>query len=141
VFGFHPQRITGAEHDVLSSNPIRQYPAVQVAGNAAVEASTALAEMEQACDAFVLHFDVDVIDFTEFPAADAPVYRGFGLGFEESVEALGVFAASEKCIAVSVTEFNPDRDKDFKLGRRLSAALSLAFSGEKTKSAYQSGGI
>jgi arginase len=141
AFGFHPQRITAAEHEVLSSKPIRQYPAVQVTGNAAAEASTALAEMERACDAFVLHFDVDVIDFTEFPAADAPVYRGFGLGFEESLEALGVFAASEKCIAVSVTEFNPDRDKDLELGRRLTAALSRAFSGERTKSAYRTAGI
>jgi arginase len=141
VFGFHPQRITSAEHEVLSSEPIRQYPAVQVTGNAAVEASTALAEMEQACDAFVLHFDVDVIDFSAFPAADAPVYRGFGLGFEESLGALAVFAASEKCMAVSVTEFNPDRDKDLELGRRLTSALSIALSGESTKSAYQSAGI
>ena len=124
AFGYHPDRITAAEDALLAEIPIRQYPVTEVAGRAAATAGRARTELEAACDGFILHFDIDVIDFTEFPAADAPVYRGFGLGFDDALASLATFAESKKCIGLAVTEFNPDRDRSGELGRRFVHALA-----------------
>lgn len=126
AFGYHPERITEAEHAVLEAKPIGRYPATIVAGNAKAQAQDAVRALEASCDVFIAHFDVDMIDFAAFPVADAPVYRGFGLGFDDAFDALGVFLRSPKCIALSVTEFNPDRDRSRELGRRFVAALADA---------------
>jgi arginase len=55
----------------------------------------------------VVHFDVDVIDFVDFPVADVPQINA-GLTFREALACLGVFAASPKFAGLVLTEFNPD---------------------------------
>jgi arginase len=130
AFGYHPQRITEAEHAVLAAKPVGCYPATIVAGNAKAQARDALRALEANCDAFITHFDVDIIDFAAFPVADAPVYRGFGLSFGDAFDALTIFLRSPKCIALSVTEFNPDRDRSRDHGRRFVAALADALAAE-----------
>lgn len=126
AYGYHPDRLQIIEHDYLKAHPIHQYPGTEVTGNISETAEEARQRLENTCDAFIVHFDVDVIDFGEFPVADMPVYRGFGLKFEEALEALRIYASSKKCIAVSLTEFNPDRDKDGKLGKEYVEALAKA---------------
>jgi arginase len=84
--------------------------------------------MEEHCDAYLVHFDVDVIDFSVFPVADASVYRGYGLEFQEAISALRIFCSSSKCVGLAITEFNPDRDEDGTLARQLGRALGDALS-------------
>lgn len=68
----------------------------------------ALKKMEQA-DAFVLSFDLDVIDPRFAPAVATPV-RG-GLSFRESHLVMELVAASQKLCAIEVVEFNPALDQ------------------------------
>ena len=54
-----------------------------------------------------MHFDVDVIDFTDMPIADVPQFSQ-GLMFRDAMACLAVFASSPKFGGLTVTEFNPD---------------------------------
>jgi arginase len=129
AFGFHPERINEVENRLLSDFKISSYPAPQITGAVEMHATEALARMEDRCDAYLVHFDVDVIDFSAFPVADAPVYRGFGLEFQEALSALSILCRSSKCLGLAITEFNPDRDEDGAFGRQLVRALGDALSG------------
>lgn len=133
AFGFHPERINDVEHRLLSDFKIASYPATQITGAVRLHAIDALMRMEANCDAYFVHFDVDVIDFCAFPVADAPVYRGFGLEFQEALSAVSILCGSSKCLGLAVTEFNPDRDEEGALGRQLVRALADALSGWATK--------
>ena len=64
----------------------------------------------QEVDSILIHFDVDVIDFDDFPVGDVPHYHG--LSFDEAMSALKVFVASRKFGALVITKFNADRDPD-----------------------------
>ena len=55
----------------------------------------------------MVHFDVDVMNFVDFPVADVPQHNA-GLTFEETLERLGTFAASPAFGGLVITEFNPD---------------------------------
>jgi arginase len=59
---------------------------------------------------FVLHFDVDVVDFYDLPVADYPQHADDdeGLPFATAMESLAAFVASPLLAAVVVTELNPD---------------------------------
>lgn len=78
--------------------------------------------LENKADSILIHFDVDVIDFDDFPAGDLPHYHG--LSFDEAISALDVFIASRKFEAFVITEFNADRDADGILARRLVNAVA-----------------
>ncbi len=61
---------------------------------AASRAKEALGQLERREDRVLVHFDVDVLDFADFPAADVPHYGG--LRFDE---ALRTFVVSPKMAA------------------------------------------
>jgi arginase family enzyme len=71
-------------------------------------AQEALCWLEERVDYIIVHLDVDVIDPGEFPLCNVPNWTG--LGFEECMAALKVFLKSEKAVALSVAEVNPDHD-------------------------------
>jgi arginase len=58
-------------------------------------------------DRFVVHFDVDVIDFYDLPAADVPLYNK-GLTKAEAMTALSEFVAHPGFAGMTFAEFNPD---------------------------------
>jgi arginase len=130
AFGYHPDRINEIEHRILAERQIAAYPATIIQGKVQPHAWKALGDIETRCDGFLLHFDVDVIDFTDFPVADAPVYRGFGLSLAETMQAVAVFANSPKLMGIVLTEFNPDRDPDGSLGRHFVEVFVRALSRE-----------
>jgi arginase len=59
---------------------------------------------------FLVHFDVDVIDFFDLPLADVPVHVDdhAGLPFGMTMDCLDVFMASPLLAGLVVTELNPD---------------------------------
>jgi arginase len=73
------------------------------------------------------HFDVDVIDALDLPAADVP--HDAGLAFDETMGALDVFLASDKLAGLVITEFNADRDADGTQAWRLVEAVANALEG------------
>jgi arginase len=55
---------------------------------------------------FLIHFDVDVIDFSDVPLSEN-TGRGIGISFDSAFEALDVLLAHEALLGLTVTELNP----------------------------------
>lgn len=95
------------EEVVLQKHAMRSYPASAVRGRANTVAAEVLASIEKQQRPFIIHFDVDVIDFVDFPIADVPLINQ-GLTLTEAVDSLAVFAASPQLAGLVITETNPD---------------------------------
>jgi arginase len=91
---------------------MRSHPAPTIRGRAKAAAAEVLTYIEALRRPFVIHFDVDVIDFLDFPIADVPLIDE-GLTLAEAMESLAVFAASPRFAGLVITEINPDHmDED-----------------------------
>jgi arginase len=64
LFGYEPNP---PEVEVLEQRSMSRYPAASVRGRAEEAASEALTLLEDSTERFVVHFDVDVIDFVDSP--------------------------------------------------------------------------
>jgi arginase len=126
LFGYNAKAgsIDPAEVDLLQALKVAKYPLEQVQPNAPFAAKRALAGLEAAAAQILIHCDVDVIDFEDFPAADVP-HRP-GLRLSEARDALAVFLASRKVVGLVLTEFNGLRDQDSLLATRLVDAVVSA---------------
>lgn len=126
LFGYNAEAgwIDGAEIEVLAQCRMTKYPLSQIRRTAKEAAKEALTQLENKADSILIHFDVDVIDFDDFPAADVPHYQG--LSFDEVMAALSVFTASRKLAGLVITEFKADRDADGTLAHRFVDAVAKA---------------
>jgi len=70
-------------------------------------ARAALRALTDGCDAFMVHFDVDV---TDLPCVDVP-HQG-GLRLTSAFEALHVLVRAPSCVGLVVSEFNAELDPD-----------------------------
>jgi arginase len=104
LFGYEPNP---PEIGVLEQHSMLRYPAKIVRDRPREAAAEALARLEEEAERFVVHFDVDVIDFVDFPIADVPQHNA-GLTFKEAIACLEVFASSPHFAGLTITEFNPD---------------------------------
>ncbi|MHC4791198.1 MAG: arginase family protein [Planctomycetota bacterium] len=130
LFGYNTKTggIDAVESQVLAQCQMMKYPLSQIRGKAKESAQEALSQLEDKTDSILVHFDVDVIDFDDFPAADLPHYQG--LSFDEAMSALDTFIASPKFAGLVITEFNADRDADGMLAGRLVDAVAKALKKE-----------
>lgn len=123
LFGL--DRLDPPEQALLERTPIRRYTAADVQRRGVgVGAQEALERTHATANAFVLHFDVDVISSDEFAAADVP--GPGGLRLDEVRQALEVFAREKNLSALEVTEYNPERDPDGAAARQLVELLASA---------------
>jgi arginase len=117
------------EDQVLAGLPSRAVRAAEVAADPVAAADDAAAALTTAAERFLVHFDVDVIDFYDLPAANWPEYNK-GLTLADAMEALAVLVAHPGFAGLTVTEFNPDHgEPDGSTARTLAAALVTALSG------------
>jgi arginase len=117
-FGYIPGEPASVEQAFLVRHGIGGYPIAMVRGRARQAATQARFRLETRAERFAVHFDVDVIDFADFPAADV-MQPQQGLTFAETLAALQVFCASPKFAGLVITEFNPDHDdKDGTVAKR-----------------------
>jgi arginase len=79
----------------------------EVAAGPAAAATRALESIGDRYDRFLVHFDVDVIDFTDTPLSENPG-RNEGLAYGAAIEALTALLASPRLAGLTVTELNPD---------------------------------
>lgn len=101
------EELTDWEQQVVKDKALRVHWADQMKGRAVHAARDVLAELEQDVDRLLVHFDVDVMDHIDFPAADFPTINA-GLTFAEALECLREFAHHPKFAALTICEFNPD---------------------------------
>lgn len=96
-----------ADEDVHGLVPALRFTSTEVTRDPVGTAVHAAEAASRAADGFVVHLDVDVLDFLLLPAADVPQY-GRGLRLSTLVQSLGILAARPGFAGMTLVEFNPD---------------------------------
>jgi len=107
LFGYNPRELNDTEAEALERRRMPRYPWGDIRGRVEEVAAKALTEIERRAGRFLVHLDVDVIDFTDCPIADVP-QQGAGLEVREAITCLKVFVQSLKFSGLTITEINPD---------------------------------
>ena len=107
LLGYGPEHTTTFESGVIDRRGIRAIPVDAVAAMPQQAATAALAALPSQVDHVLVHFDVDIVDFTDLPLSEERV-RNRGLSFARAIQVLGVLTADERFAALTVTEVNPD---------------------------------
>jgi arginase len=107
LFGWDPEQATEFEREVINRRGISVVSVADIAADPETAAAHALELIEERCDRLLVHFDVDVIDFTDVPLSEN-WGRNVGLAYEQTLRALGVLLASPRLGGLTITELNPD---------------------------------
>jgi arginase len=99
-----PTQYSPWEHDRVTALGIRAIGWEDVAADPAAAARSALAALDT--DAVVVHFDMDVLDFTDAPLSQA-VLRNTGITLDAAGAALSVLLADPRVRALSLSELQP----------------------------------
>jgi arginase len=110
-FAYSPGEPAPVEQEILDRHGIIGLTAGQIRGRPDPATAQARELVEGRASQFLLHFDVDAIDFVEFPVADVPNINA-GLSYADAMASLRAFTASPNFAGLVVTEFNPDHDPD-----------------------------
>lgn len=126
LFGYSVQAggIDPAEIDILRESRMAKFPFEDVTDDVQAAAIRALHGLEKKVEHILVHFDVDVINYDEFPAVD--VGHRPGLDLAQAKEAVGVFTGSEKAVGLVVAEFNAARDTDGTMAEALIGIIEEA---------------
>jgi arginase len=100
----------------------------EVRADPAGTAQRALDSLASRTDRVLVHFDVDVVDFTDTPLSENPG-RNEGIPYAAAAEALAVLLASPALAGLTVTELNPNHTEEGahsieRLARDLAAGLT-----------------
>jgi arginase len=107
LFGLDPTQSTPWECEVIERRGLRTILVDEVTHDPEAAAAQALADLEPRCERLLVHFDVDVVDFTDAPLSENPG-QNIGLPLDTAMRALKCVLASHKLSALTVTELNPD---------------------------------
>jgi arginase len=108
LFGYNPRELNDAEAETLARRlRMPRYPLEEIRGRAEEVAAQTLSKIEGRAERFLVHLDVDVIDFTDCPIADVP-QQGEGLEVQEAISCLKLFVQSPRFSGLTITEINPD---------------------------------
>jgi arginase len=126
--GAGPEQSTAHELATIEARGLRAIPVDDVRADPVAAARRAIEEGTAHGRRFLVHFDVDVIDFSDVPLSEN-TGRGIGLSFETAFQALDLLLAHEALLGLTITELNPyhgaDDGSDLdRFVRRLATALS-----------------
>ena len=107
LFAWGPERATAFEREAIERRGISVVTVDEVAADAEGAAARARELIEDRCDRLLVHFDVDVIDFTDVPLSEN-WGRNEGLAYGQALRALDVLLASPRLAGLTITELNPD---------------------------------
>jgi arginase len=107
LFGWGPGQATPFEREVIERRAIEVVAVDEVAADPEHAATRARESIEGRCDRVLVHFDVDVIDFTDVPLSEN-WGRNEGLSYEHTMRALAALLASRRLAGLTITELNPD---------------------------------
>lgn len=131
LFAWEPDQATAFEREVIERRGISAVPADQVGADPEGAAARALDLIPSRCERILVHFDVDVIDFTDFPLSEN-TGRNHGLAYDAALRALKAVLASPRLAGLTVTEMNPDHTEDgARSVERFAADLASALSGPR----------
>lgn len=98
------KRTTEHERRVIAERQIATVPEERVCADPEAAANEALALVGN--HQYLVHLDVDVIDFAELPLAEN-TDRNVGLAFEDVMRTLDVVLADDGLAALTISELNP----------------------------------
>lgn len=128
ILYFAAENITPVEAEAMRALDLKRIALAEVKADPVAAARRAVAWGAR-YDRLLIHLDVDVLSFADFPIAEN-VRRCDGLSFEALSAALAPLVAAPNWRALTVTEVNPDHAPDEReTFGRLIAALSKALSG------------
>jgi arginase len=107
LFAWGREQATSFECEVIERRGIEVVPVDAVAADPEGAAMHARRSIERRCDRLLVHFDVDVIDFTDVPLSEN-WGRNEGLPFDHALRALETILASPRLAGLTITELNPD---------------------------------
>jgi arginase len=107
ILGHRPDQATAFEREEIRRLRVATVDIDDVARDPAAAAEKALAVVDREADALLVHFDVDVIDFTDAPLSEN-TGRNIGLSQQVALAALGVLMRHPRVTSLTVTELNPD---------------------------------
>ena len=122
AFGYDFAEAPESARAWLTGQQVTQYPATGM-DDPPARAAEAMSVLAARSRPVLVHFDVDVINSTEFPLADFPHFNQ-GLGYTDALACLRVFCRHEAFGGLVITEVNPHRDPDGRLTARLAADIA-----------------
>lgn len=125
IYGFDPIQPKVEHWCYMLDNGFKAFTRPTVRKDPIGTAKRAIEWLENQVDVIFLHFDVDVIDSSEFPLGNFPHYAG--LTANEALDAAKVFLQSKKLRGMVVTEVNPNNDPDGWMVRTLVDGLVEGF--------------
>lgn len=106
LFGVGRDQCTEWEREAISRRSLPTISVDRVATDPEGAAGETLAWAGTRFDRILVHFDVDVIDFTDAPLSEN-TGRNIGLTFDRAMRALAALLAGDRIAALTVTELNP----------------------------------
>ena len=106
LVGWDPGQATDFEREVIARRGISRVPVAEVGENPEAAAARAVALLAGRCDRVLVHFDVDVIDFTDMPLSEN-TGRNQGLPYDAAMRALAGLLAAPGLAGLTITELNP----------------------------------
>jgi arginase len=111
LLGWGVKQATPHERDTIERLGLEVVPVDDVRADPRAAASRALELLASRADRVLVHFDVDVVDFTDTPLSEE-TGRNQGIAYEQAAVALAVLLASPALAGVTVTELNPNHVED-----------------------------
>jgi arginase len=105
LFAHDSGEATSWEREQIERLGLRRIPCAAVANNPIGAAELALAQLDARAP-ITVHFDVDVINFTDAPLSES-TRRDSGVPLETALTALKTLMADQRVAALTVTELNP----------------------------------
>jgi arginase len=128
-FSYGPEQARPFEREQLERRDLARVPVDRVAADPEGAAARAVREFGSRFERLAIHFDVDVVNFSDEPLSEN-AGRGEGLPFDAAMGALGVLLGSERLSALTVTELNPlHGEEDGRTLRRFVDALTDSLAG------------
>ena len=137
LFGHGSEQATPWEREQIERLGVARVPVEAVRQDAAAAAERALDLVRPRFDRYVVHLDVDVIDFTDAPLSEN-TGRNIGLSLEAAMGALRGLLARDGLVALTLAELNPAHAlADEGLLERFAALVAQAL--EPSTGRYSSG--
>jgi arginase len=106
VLGQEGDQATAWERDAIARLGVACVPAAHLRADPSAAAAVALARLPPGCTRLLVHFDVDVVDFTDAPLSEN-TGRNIGAPLAAALAALTAVLGDERAGALTVTELNP----------------------------------
>jgi arginase len=107
LFAWGPEQAQPREREAVERLGLDVLPVDEVRADPAAAAARALELLAARTERVLVHFDVDVVDFTDTPLSENPG-RNEGVAYADAVRALEVLLRSSVLAGITVTELNPD---------------------------------